>query len=71
LSRTRPIFESLESRRLLTGVTIITHGLGGSAGDWVAAMGNQFAQQSGALATQPRYLMTVTDPGHDGEIVVD
>src|SRR5688500_13823829 len=58
--------EALERRRLLTGVTLITHGFGGSASDWVASMGNLFAQRSGPLANQPRYLMTVTDAGHDG-----
>ena len=60
------MFEPLEPRQLLTGVTIITHGFGGSAGDWVTSMGNLFAQQTGLLANQPRYLMTVTDVGHDG-----
>lgn len=59
-------FELLEPRKFLTGVTLITHGFGGSAGDWVTTMGNLFAQQTGALANQPRYLMTVTDVGHDG-----
>ena len=59
------MFEVLEPRQLFTGVTLITHGFGGSAADWVTAMGNAIAQQSGTLASQPRYLMTVTDPGHD------
>jgi hypothetical protein len=55
--------EPLEPRRLFTGVTIITHGFGGSADDWVTQMGNLIAQQSGPLASQPRYRMTVTDTG--------
>jgi hypothetical protein len=58
--------ESLEPRRLFTGVTLITHGLGGSASDWVTQMGNAIAAQSGPLASQPRYLMTAQDSGHDG-----
>jgi hypothetical protein len=55
--------EPLEPRRLFTGVTLITHGFGGSASDWVAAMGNAIAAQGGPLASQPRYLMTATDGG--------
>src|SRR5829696_6378222 len=63
--------ESLEPRRLMTGVTLITHGFGGGASGWVTAMGNAIAQQSGALATQPRYLLTATDDGTDtGPITV-
>jgi hypothetical protein len=65
-------FESLEPRFLFTGVTLITHGFGGSAGDWVTAMGNLIAQQSGPLASQPRYLMTATDTGtNTGPITVN
>jgi hypothetical protein len=67
-----PHFESLEPRALFTGVTLITHGFGGSAGDWVTAMGNLIAQQSGPLANQPRYLMTATDTGtNTGPITVN
>jgi hypothetical protein len=58
--------ELLEGRRFLTGVTLIAHGYGGSISDWVATMANVIAQQSGTPASQPRYAMTVTDPGHDG-----
>ncbi|MEO6434134.1 MAG: hypothetical protein ABIP55_00005, partial [Tepidisphaeraceae bacterium] len=58
--------EPLEPRRLLAGVTLITHGFNGSTGDWVTTMGSAVALFGGALANQPRYLMTVTDPGHDG-----
>jgi hypothetical protein len=63
--------ENLEPRALFTGVTLITHGFGGSAGDWVTAMGNLIAQQTGPLANQPRYLMTATDTGtNTGPITV-
>ncbi|MEA2708921.1 MAG: hypothetical protein QOF78_1522 [Phycisphaerales bacterium] len=58
--------ETLERRALFTGVTLVTHGFGGSADDWVTAMGNLIAQQSGPLASQPRYRMTVTDTGTSG-----
>ena len=55
----------------MTGVTIVTHGFGGSADDWVTQMGNLIAQQSGPLASQPRYLMTATDTGtNTGPITV-
>ena len=63
-------FETLERRALFTGVTIVTHGFGGSADDWVATMGNLIAQQSGPLAQQPRYRMTATDSGNGTPIVV-
>ena len=58
--------EPLEPRMLLTGVTLIAHGFGGSAAGWETTMGQEIAEQSGPLATQPMYLMTLTDPGHDG-----
>jgi hypothetical protein len=57
------LFEVLEPRRLLAGVTLITHGFGGSASGWVTAMGDAIAAQSGPLASQPMYLMTATDDG--------
>jgi hypothetical protein len=62
--------EPLERRALLTGVTLITHGFGGSADDWVAAMGNLIAQQAGELANQPRYRMTATDSGSGTPITI-
>jgi hypothetical protein len=58
--------EPLESRRLFTGVTLITHGFNSSVSGWVTAMGNAIAAQNGPLAQQPIYQMTVTDPGHTG-----
>lgn len=64
--RLHHLIESLEPRKLLTGVTLITHGYGGNASDWVTTMGNLVAQQAGTLAAQPIYKLTVTDPGHDG-----
>src|SRR5688572_24894732 len=64
------VLEPLERRALFTGVTLITHGFGGSADDWVTTMGNLVAQQSGALASQPRYRMTARDTGNGTPITV-
>ena len=38
------VIEFLESRRLLAGVTLITHGFNGSADGWVTTMGNAIAR---------------------------
>jgi hypothetical protein len=55
--------EQLERRNLLTGVTLITHGFGGSVEGWVSEMGDAaFARSSGDAV---RYVVEVTDPGHD------
>jgi hypothetical protein len=55
----------LEPRNLLSGVTLITHGFGGSVDDWITAMADAIAARSGPAAEQPRYRVEVTDPGHD------
>ena len=57
--------ESLELRRLFSGVTFVTHGQGGSAGGDVATVADLIAKRAGG-ATQ--YVMTVADK--DGEVVV-
>ncbi|MCC6124161.1 MAG: hypothetical protein IT426_04320 [Pirellulales bacterium] len=56
----------LEPRRLLSGVTLITHGFNGSVDDWIAAMADAIAARTGPPSAQPRYRVEVTDPGHDG-----
>src|ERR1051326_836389 len=50
-------FESLEKRRLLSGLTLITHGQGGDAGGDVARAANLVAQRAGGAV---QYVMTVT-----------
>lgn len=51
-------FELLESRRLLSGVTLITHGQGGDAGDEVALIADLIAERAGGAA---QYVMKVGD----------
>lgn len=51
------LFDTLEPRRLLSGVTIITHGQGGSAGGDVAATANLIAARAGGAS---QYVMKVT-----------
>src|SRR5829696_2317444 len=60
------MIEALERRALFAGVTLVTHGYGGSVTDWVKTMADAIASQVGPLASQPRYVIKVTDVGHDG-----
>ena len=59
------MFEPLESRRLLSGVTLITHGQGGSAGGDVARTADLIAGRAGGAA---QYVMTVAE--RSGDVVV-
>lgn len=57
--------EQLESRRLLSGITLLTHGQGGSAGGDVADTADLIADRAGG-ATQ--YVMRVSDDGGDVKV---
>jgi hypothetical protein len=58
----------LESRQLLSGVTLIAHGLGADTAGWVSSMAAAIRNRVDLQATSnfSTYRMTVTDPGHDG-----
>jgi Ca2+-binding RTX toxin-like protein len=60
-----PILETLEHRTLLSGVTLVTHGQGGSAGGDVALIANLLATRMGGAA---QYVLKVADK--DGSILV-
>ncbi len=62
--RTRRL-ELLEERRALSGVTLITHGFGGNVSSWVTQLANAMESRAPEL-DQLRYVVEVTDPGHDG-----
>lgn len=55
-----PLLEPLEQRSLLSGVTLITHGQGGSAKGDVAMVANLIAQRAGGAS---QYVMKVAQSG--------
>src|SRR5688572_9751742 len=57
--------ESLEPRRLLSGLTLITHGQGGSAGGDVARTADFIAQRAGGAA---QYVLALE--GDSGDVAV-
>src|SRR5687768_12845941 len=60
-----PVFtplEALEPRRLLSGLTLITHGQGGSAGGDVALTADLIAERAGGAA---QYVLELEDDGLD------
>jgi hypothetical protein len=61
----RPSLETLEPRQLLSGVTLITHGQGGSAGGDVTRAANLIAKRAGVAS---QYIMTLAHSS--GKIVV-
>src|SRR4051812_22378511 len=64
----RCIFEVLEGRELLAGVTILTHGYNGDITGWVATAANDIANRIGTADTS-RYVMTV-DRDAQGQLAV-
>ena len=58
--------EVLESRLVLSGVTLITHGFNSDADGWVTAMAEAIGQRADFAIDQAIYRIAVTDPGHDG-----
>src|SRR3954464_2096490 len=61
----RILSETLENRTLLSGVTLITHGQGGSAGGDVAMTADLIAERAGGAA---QYVMKVGEK--NGSVVV-
>jgi Ca2+-binding RTX toxin-like protein len=57
--------EPLEPRRLLSGITLITHGQGGSAGGDVGRIADLIAQRAGGAA---QYVMKVVDDGPGAQV---
>ena len=64
--RTRRLqFEPLEARRVLTGVTLITHGFNSDADGWVTAMAEAIGDRPDLNVDPLVYRVELTDPGHD------
>jgi hypothetical protein len=59
--------ESLESRRLLAGVTLLIHGNEGSIGGWVQSAASAIAKRIGTSQAS-RYVMTVENVGGDAKV---
>jgi hypothetical protein len=53
--------ETLEPRRLLAGVTIITHGLDGNVTDWVADAADAIQKRAGGTSAASEYTMVVNE----------
>ena len=50
---------------MLSGVTLIAHGFGSNVDGWVTAMADAILARPDLDVDQPRYTLSVTDPGHD------
>ena len=57
--------EPLETRCMLSGVTLITHGFNSNADGWVTAMAQAIGDRPDLNIDQALYRLEVTDPGHD------
>src|SRR4051794_12269382 len=53
------LFESLESRRLLAGVTILTHGLNGTTNGWVDKAADDIVRRAGGTNQATEYVLEV------------
>ena len=60
--------ESLETRRMLAGVTLLTHGLGGNVDGWIEETADGIADRLGGPANCSIYTMKVRDS--DGTLTV-
>ncbi len=63
------LFESLESRRLLAGVTLITHGRDGHIWGFNQTVANEITTRLGGPAQAPQYLLKLAPTTADGPLV--
>src|SRR6186713_1611994 len=55
------LFETLESRTLFAGVTILTHGLAGEVDGWVDSLSKAIVARAGGSANASVYTLVVDD----------
>lgn len=65
----KPFVESLESRTLFAGVTLITHGRDGHLWGFVQTAADAITKRMGGPGEAPQYVLTLTPAPGDGHLV--
>ena len=63
------LFERLESRTLLAGVTMLTHGWNGNITQWIATAAADITADLGGPAQAPQYILTLNLNTTNGALI--